>query len=103
MAKLIGQPVRRREDQRLLTGGGQFADDVNLDSQAYACFVRSPHAHADVTRIDTSKAATAPGVLLVLTADDYRSDGLGALLHYVIGVDHMDVSKPGFAPEKRAP
>ena len=99
MAKLIGQPVRRREDQRLLTGGGQFADDVNLDNQAYACFVRSPHAHADVTRIDTSKAATAPGVLLVLTADDYRSDGLGALLHYVIGVDHMDVSKPGFAPE----
>jgi len=42
----IGKPVRRREDVRLLTGGGRFADEMNLPGQGYACMVRSPHAHA---------------------------------------------------------
>ena len=42
----IGQPVRRREDLRLLTGTGRYSDDLNLPGQAYAVMVRSPHAHA---------------------------------------------------------
>ncbi len=71
MAKFgIGQPVRRVEDQRLVTGRGRYTDDVNLPGQAYGVVVRSPHAHARIRRIDTSKAAAAPGVLAVLTAAD---------------------------------
>ena len=44
----IGQPVRRKEDRRLLTGNGRFSDDYNLPGQAYAVFLRSPHAHARI-------------------------------------------------------
>jgi hypothetical protein len=44
----IGKSVRRREDARLLTGAGQFADDFNLPSQAYAYVLRSPHPHAKI-------------------------------------------------------
>ena len=42
----IGQPVRRREDLRLVTGRGSYTDDIDLPGQAYAAMVRSPHAHA---------------------------------------------------------
>ncbi|MCX8100605.1 MAG: xanthine dehydrogenase family protein molybdopterin-binding subunit [Geminicoccaceae bacterium] len=71
MAKFgIGQPVRRVEDQRLVTGRGRYTDDVNLPGQLYGFVVRSPHAHAKIRRLDTSKAAAAPGVRAVLTAAD---------------------------------
>src|SRR2546426_429079 len=53
----FGKPVLRKEDARLLVGGGCYSDDVNLDGQAYACFVRSPHAHALVRSVDTPAAA----------------------------------------------
>ena len=59
----IGKPVRRREDARLLTGGGRFADETNLRGQGYACMVRSPHAHALIASIDTGPAEGMPGVL----------------------------------------
>src|ERR1044071_9792517 len=75
----IGQPVRRREDLRLLRGAGRYSDDVNLPGQAYAAMVRSPHAHALIRGIDTAAARAAPGVLAVLTADDVRRDGLNPL------------------------
>jgi aerobic carbon-monoxide dehydrogenase large subunit len=52
----IGQPVRRKEDQRLLTGKGRFTDDFNLPGQAYAVMVRSPHPHARILQIDTTRA-----------------------------------------------
>ena len=64
----IGQPVSRFEDPRLLRGQGRYQDDVNLPGQAYAVFVRSPHAHAPIVRIDASAASAAPGVLAVLPA-----------------------------------
>ena len=64
----IGKPVRRREDARLLTGGGRFADETNLPGQGYACMVRSPHAHALIASIDTGPAEGMPGVIAVLTA-----------------------------------
>ncbi len=71
MAKFgIGQPVRRVEDQRLVTGHGRYTDDINLPGQAYGYVVRSPHAHARIRRIDTNRALAAPGVLAVLTAAD---------------------------------
>ena len=63
----IGRPVRRAEDRRLITGRGCYSDDVTLPRQAYAAFVRSPHAHALIQRIDVRDAQAMPGVLAVLT------------------------------------
>jgi CO/xanthine dehydrogenase Mo-binding subunit len=77
----FGQPVLRREDARLLTGTGCYSDDVNLPSQAYASFVRSPHAHARVRTIDIADALTVPGVIAVLTAEDVAADGLKPIPH----------------------
>ena len=66
----IGQPVRRREDLRLVTGKGNYTDDVSLPGQAYAAMVRSPHAHARIRGIDSTAAMEVPGVLAVLTGRD---------------------------------
>src|SRR3954451_6331996 len=77
----IGQPVRRREDQRLLTGRGRYSDDLNLPGQVYAVMLRSPHAHALIRSIDTQTARAMPGVLAVLTAQDVKADGLNPLPH----------------------
>ncbi len=85
----IGQPVRRKEDQRLLTGKGRFTDDFSLDGQTYAAMVRSPHAHARIKRIDTAKAKAMPGVLGVFTGADVRADGLGPLPHSADAVDQV--------------
>ena len=75
----VGQGVPRSEDPRLLRGGGRYTDDVSLPGQAYANFVRSPHAHARIHTIDTAAAKAAPGVLAVLTGADYAAAGLGPL------------------------
>src|SRR3954469_12479835 len=77
----IGQPVRRREDRRLLTGKGRYSDDLNLPGQVYAVMLRSPHAHALIRSIDTQTARAMPGVLAVLTAQDVKADGLNPLPH----------------------
>ncbi|CAN5920844.1 xanthine dehydrogenase family protein molybdopterin-binding subunit [soil metagenome] len=73
----IGQPVLRFEDPRLLRGQGRYISDVNLPGQAYAVFVRSPHAHANIRSIDVEAARRAPGVLAVYTGHDVLADGLG--------------------------
>lgn len=72
----IGQPVRRFEDVRLVTGRGRFQDDTRLPGQLYAVFLRSPHAHARILSVDTEAAMSAPGVLAVYTGADYNADGL---------------------------
>ncbi len=77
----IGEPVRRKEDLRLITGKGRFSDDVNVPQQVYAVMVRSPHAHARIVDIDIRKALAAPGVLAVMTGADLRADGLRPLPH----------------------
>ncbi|PYO21690.1 MAG: hypothetical protein DMD85_13355 [Candidatus Rokuibacteriota bacterium] len=77
----FGQPVRRVEDRRLLTGGGCYSDDFNLPGQVYACFVRSPHAHARIVRIDVAGALKVPGVITVLTGADVAADGLKPIPH----------------------
>jgi len=77
----FGQPVLRKEDARLLVGSGCYSDDVNLPGQAYACFVRSPHAHAMIGRIDTAAARTVPGVIAVFTGADAAADGMKPLTH----------------------
>ena len=57
----IGQPVRRKEDTRLLTGRGQFTDDMNFEGQVFAAFTRSPHANAKILGVDVSSGlAYAP-------------------------------------------
>jgi aerobic carbon-monoxide dehydrogenase large subunit len=75
----IGQPVRRIEDQRLITGAGRYTDDITLPNQAHAYVLRSPHAFARIVGIDASAAAAAPGVLGVLTGEDAAADGHGRL------------------------
>ncbi|HEU0215872.1 MAG TPA: xanthine dehydrogenase family protein molybdopterin-binding subunit [Stellaceae bacterium] len=77
----IGQSVRRHEDERFLTGRGRFGDDLNLPVQAAAWLLRSPHAHAKIVAVDTTKASVAPGVVAVLTAADYLADGMRAMPH----------------------
>ena len=76
----IGAPVRRKEDQRFITGKGQYTDDINRPGQAYAVFVRSPHAHATLKAIDTSGALAAPGCLAVYTGADIAKDKVGNLI-----------------------
>src|SRR5713101_7354410 len=97
----IGQPVRRREDFRLLTGKGCYSDDFSFPGQAYAVMVRSPHAHALIRAVDTGEAAAAPGVLAVLTGQDLLADGLQAIPHSV-GTRHPAditlVNKDGSPP-----
>lgn len=66
----MGQPVRRKEDVRLVSGKGRYLDDIQLANTAYAYFVRSPHAHAVLRGIDAGAARAAEGVLAVMTADD---------------------------------
>ena len=66
----IGQPVRRFEDKRLLSGNGRFQSDNNLLGQAYAYVLRSPHAHARIRKLDLAAAQSAQGVALIMTAAD---------------------------------
>src|SRR5215468_6951502 len=77
----IGQPVRRKEDFRLLTGKGRYGDDVSLPRMTHAVFVRSPHAHARIVSIGKRAALAVPGVLAVLTGSDYLAAGLGPIPH----------------------
>jgi carbon-monoxide dehydrogenase large subunit len=75
----VGQPVRRVEDRRFLTGRGRYLDDIVRPRQAHAAMLRSPHAHARILAIDTAKATAAPGVLAVLTGADLAADGIGTV------------------------
>ena len=71
----IGKSVLRREDQRFLTGVGQYTDDITLHGQTYGVFLRSPHAHAKITSVSTSAAAAAPGVLGIFTGEHFKAIG----------------------------
>ena len=75
----IGQPVPRFEDPRLVKGGGRYVADMMFPGMAFGYVLRSPHAHARIRSIDTSKANAAPGVLAVLTGADYKKAGYGDL------------------------
>jgi aerobic carbon-monoxide dehydrogenase large subunit len=76
----IGVAVRRKEDHRFITGKGHFTDDINRPGQAYAYFVRSPHAHAAIKSIDSKAVASMPGVLTVLTGSQLAADKIGNLI-----------------------
>src|SRR5262249_7104956 len=76
----IGAAVRRKEDQRFVTGKGHYTDDVNRAGQCHAYFLRSPHAHARINSIDGKAAAAMPGVLAVLTGAELAADKIGNLI-----------------------
>ena len=97
----IGRSMPRFEDLRLVRGAGRYSDDISVPGQAYAVFVRSPHAHALIKRIDTAKARAMKGVLAVLTGADYVADGLKGALQRPNPAGAIDIKIPAFAPEKR--
>src|SRR2546423_397928 len=76
----ITASVRRTEDLRFITGKGQYTDDISRPGETKAMFVRSPHAHAKIKRVDTKAAAAMPGVLAVLTGAQLASDKIGNLI-----------------------
>src|SRR5262245_48736873 len=89
----IGQPACRAEDERLITGKGQYVDDIGSPRVACAYFLRSPHAHARIMAIDPAAARQLPGVIAVLTAQDYLADG-GQAIPYGF---HRPVNSIGLA------
>ena len=94
----IGRPMPRFEDLRLVRGGGRYTDDVLVAEQTSAVFVRTPHAHASIVAIDTSAARAHPGVLAVLTGDDYVADGHLGMAHFPNPADANDIKIPTFVP-----
>jgi carbon-monoxide dehydrogenase large subunit len=76
----LGASVKRKEDIRFITGKGRYVDDINRPGQAYACFLRSPHAHATIDKIDFSEASASPGVVAIFTGEDIAADKLGGLI-----------------------
>jgi carbon-monoxide dehydrogenase large subunit len=73
LPKLIGEPIRRREDPRLITGLGTYVDDIKLPGMLHMQVVRSTHAHARLSKVDVSAAKAAPGVALVMTGAECRA------------------------------
>jgi carbon-monoxide dehydrogenase large subunit len=93
----IGAAVRRKEDQRFITGQGHYTDDHARPGQVYAYFIRSPHAHARIRKIDTAEASRMPGVIAIWTGQEFAADKLGPLI-----CGWMVNSKDG-SPMKMAP
>lgn len=93
----IGASVRRKEDHRFLTGKGQYTDDISRPGETRAYFLRSPHAHARINKIDVSAAEQMPGVVAVLTGEQLAADKIGNLI-----CGWMIHSKDG-SPMKMAP
>ncbi|MFO0996616.1 MAG: molybdopterin cofactor-binding domain-containing protein [Alphaproteobacteria bacterium] len=95
----VGQPIKRREDYRLLTGRGRYVDDVKASDVTHAAFLRSPHAHARIRAVRTDRARALPGVLAVVTAADWEKAGLGefplwAKIPSADGVDRPHLTRP---------
>lgn len=76
----IGARVKRVEDKRFITGSGRYTDDIVVPNQAYAAFVRSPHAHAQIKGIETHAAEAMPGVIAVLNGHQLTGDGIGNII-----------------------
>ncbi|BCF93080.1 xanthine dehydrogenase family protein molybdopterin-binding subunit [Paraburkholderia sp. PGU16] len=93
---MIGKPIPRVEDQRFVTGNGQYTDDIRVDGQLHAAFLRSPHAHAGLRSVDISAAQQAPGVIAVLVGQDYLDDGFQGVDHVPNPVDAVDATKKAF-------
>jgi carbon-monoxide dehydrogenase large subunit len=70
--KMIGEPILRKEDHRLVTGKGSYVEDVSLPNMKWMAFLRSPHGHARIKNINTEAAKKHPGVVAVITDEDLR-------------------------------
>ena len=92
----IGRPLPRFEDLRLVRGAGRYTDDVSLPGEVFAAFARSPHAHAVIRNIDATTARAMPGVLLVLTGEDYIAAGFGGFAQGVVSADAVEWKRPAF-------
>ena len=68
---MLGQAIRRKEDERFITGAGLYVEDVQLPGMLYVAFVRSAHAHAIIRRVATDRARKVPGVVAVITGDEW--------------------------------
>lgn len=75
----IGQAVRRKEDDRFITGRGNYIDDISKPGQACLLILRSPHAHAKILSVDTEMAKEMDGVLSIITGKDFEDAGYGYL------------------------
>jgi len=95
MTKAIGQPIRRKEDHRLLTGQGQFTDDFSAPDQVYMAVVRSPHPHAAIEGMDVAAATSLPGVLGVFTGTDCAVDNLAPVPHSPLPKTDHDLNLRG--------
>lgn len=80
MSEGIGASVKRKEDKRFITGNGKYTDDIRMENQAYAAFVRSPHAAAKVVSIKSDEAMTMKGVIAVLSGNELKADGIGDII-----------------------
>ena len=100
----IGQPVRRREDIRFITGKGRYTDDINQPNQTFAVFLRSPYARARIVSVDPAAALAIPGVVGVFTGKDLAADKIGDLpcgwlVKSMDGTDMLVASRPPLAVE----
>ena len=98
----IGQPVRRVEDVRFITGTGEYTDDMNLPGQAIGYMLRSPFGHARINSIDTSAALEAPGVIGIITGADLTADGVGPLPCVTAGIINNRDGSPIAQPQHPA-
>jgi len=101
----IGQPLRRREDVRFLTGAAQYTDDVVLPGQTYGVFVRSPHAHARIRSVKIDAAKQMPGVVDIVTGADLAAAKVGGLpcgwlIHSKDGTPMKEPPHPVIAHDK---
>ena len=94
--RLVGTPLRRREDERLLRGLGRYLDDIELPRLAHAAFVRSPHAHARILAIRAPAPGATPA-LLVLTAAEIGADVRDLPVNGIEGVELADAAHPVLA------
>jgi len=103
MAKFgLSQPLRRVEDPRLLLGRGQYTDDLSAPGQLHGVVLRSPHAHARITSLDTTAALALPGVQAIYTQADLAADDIGDVpcavpLKNRDGTDRADTPRPALA------
>jgi aerobic carbon-monoxide dehydrogenase large subunit len=89
--RAIGQPLRRKEDRRFLTGNGRFTDDFQASGQAYAVMVRSPYPHARIRRVALDRARAMPGVLGAYSGEDCRAAGLMPIPHEAVPATRYDM------------
>ena len=79
LEKNVGKPIKRKEDARFLTGKGNYVDDIVRPNQVHAFIMRSQVAHAKITKLDTTEAASMPGVVAIFTGKDVEADKIGTL------------------------